>query len=410
MFSRRDALLCASAALLIPARAQSEPDLWALLEKDLPPRDQTRSGAASLLSAAEPLLAQLRKIDPSTLPTEAALEWRAAYSGLQREIAFAEALLHNAAAPERYARALACALGKNTDPRAAHAAASAEIRALQSRADLLLRGQGLRQGAVGARMGTLWRDPRYLYSDDDTGRNKAVIDMNAAMAAMAPFLAKAFGDLPLPRAEVRRMSRDDEDRRRPGYRTLPKADDIGAYYVDLSNIRARPDWTLPSVVHHELLPGHILQLAVQADARPPALRVRFAHAFGEAWAIYAEQLAAELGVFADAPCSELGYLQWRLFRMGRVLADTGMHAMGWNQERARSTLEAVQGFPVAYAGFDDDIDRIRTSPGQLAAEGLGALALARLHHRAAPHIARFHRAILTHGPWPVEVWPLVLAL
>ena len=404
MLNRREAFVGISAIFLGSSRAIASPDLATLLETTLPPRDQTPAGAAVLASAAETLLVQLREVPSATLSPLEKLEWRVACKGLQREIAFAQAIRRNATASERYALALACALGKAVDPRAAHAAAKVEIRALQARADVLLQEQGLRRGPVGARLRELWRDPRYLYSDDSTGRDKAVADMNKTLAAVVPRLAPLFDGLPMPRAEVRRMTRADEESHRRGFRELA-TNGVSTYYPDLSDIRARPDWTLPSVVHHELLPGHILQLSFEAAANPPTLRLRFAHAFGEAWAIYAEQLAA-----ADDPRSELGYLQWRLFRMGRVLADTGMHAMGWDTARARSALEAAQGFPVAYASFDDDVDRIQKSPGSLAAESLGALALAHLKQRTAAHIAEMHRAILIHGPWPIEALPDVLSL
>src|SRR5688500_10154608 len=100
-----------------------------------------------------------------------------------------------ATAADAYAEALASAWGGPLDPLAAHRLALAEAGRLQRRADGLLRGQGLTSGSVAERLRQLADDPRYLYADDDAGRDRLVADMNAGLAALQPKLAAAFGDL-----------------------------------------------------------------------------------------------------------------------------------------------------------------------------------------------------------------------
>src|SRR5436189_141674 len=124
-----------------------------------------------------------------------------------------------------------------SDPKTDHDAALAAVRTAQRRADVLLRGQGLRAGGVAERLRALSKDPRWLYPDDDAGRDRAVAEMNARLAALRPRLAQAFGDLPIPLAQVRRMSAADVAAGRGGYR------EPGAYYVDLRAIRERSAWT-----------------------------------------------------------------------------------------------------------------------------------------------------------------------
>ena len=291
-----------------------------------------------------------------------------------------------------YAATLAHAYGAPIDPLAAHRQALAAARRAQARADLLLKGQGLSRGSVAERLGALARDDRWLYADDDAGRDRAVADMNARLDALKPRLPAAFGDLLIADARVRRMSAADEASGKGGYR------EPGSYYVDLKAIRARPAWTLPSVAFHEVIPGHLLQMPLQAAA--PADRPRAAAAFFEAWAIYAEQLACDLGAYAADPRGEIGYLQWRLFRLARIVADTGLHALGWSRDRALAEMTALQGRSIAFITMEADVDRIIATPARWAAEGLGALEIARLRPRDRRAWPAFHGRLLTTAPWP----------
>jgi uncharacterized protein (DUF885 family) len=257
--------------------------------------------------------------------------------------------------------------------------ALSEVLRVNARADRLLRGQGLRAGSVAERLARLFADPRFLYPDTEAGRDRAVAGMNARLRALRPRLAVVFGDRPIPAVQVRRMSPADEAAGRGGYR------EPGRYFVDLHALRTRPAWTLPSVAFHETVPGHALE---RPDAAPP---------FSEAWAIYAEQLAADLGAYRRDPLGELGYLHWRLFRLARIVADQGL-AQGWTAERAAAEMRAIQGPDIAYSTVASDVERMGRTPGAYAAQGLGALAIAAARpadHRRWPE---FHRRVLeTNG-------------
>jgi uncharacterized protein (DUF885 family) len=292
-----------------------------------------------------------------------------------------------------YMEALSQAFGAPVDPVWAHRRGLAVTRAARARAAVLLRGQGLKAGGVAERLRQLARDPRWLYPDDDAGRDRAVADMNARVAALRPRLRSAFGDLPIAAAQVQRMSPTDASAGRGGYREAAKDGRPGAYYLDLHAIRTRPAWTLPSAAFHEVTPGHLLQLPLQAPAAPTL-------AYFEAWAIYAEQLAADLGAYKDDPRGEIGYLQWRLFRIGRIVADTGLHALSWSRARAIAAMADLQGFPAAFITLEADVDRMIAAPGKYAAEGLGALALADWRPRESHAWPAYHRAVLTQGPAP----------
>jgi uncharacterized protein (DUF885 family) len=386
MIDRRTLLAAGVVSLTPRIAAAADADLSALLSDvlgGLKPRDPAGARAAAI---------RLARFSRAGLTPIRQLELDAILAGLRREAATAQG---------SYARELELALGRPIDPAAAHGLAITQAQVLQGRADVLLRGQGLRQGPVADRLRAFARDPRHLYSDDDPGRDRAVADMNRALSRLTPRLRAAFGDLPIPDAGVSRMAREDEARARGGYRQDATPGKPGLYYVDLHDIRSRPSWTLASVAYHELLPGHILQGLHQAAARPHPLRLRYAGAFSEGWATYSEQLAGDLGVYREDPAAEIGALQWRLFRLGRIVADTGQGALGWSRDQAEAAMRDLHGRSIAFITIEADVARMVETPGAAAAQGLAALEIARLRGVNAANPA-FHRAVLVDGPWPLE--------
>lgn len=313
-----------------------------------------------------------------------------------------------------YALMLKLNLGGAIAPQQAHARAMDVARTLTARADRLLRTQGLTKGSVGRRLAALSRDGRYLYSDDDAGRDRAVADMNRWLDKAVARLPRSFATLApgSRRVRISRMSRADEAAGRQGYREAPSfdGDKPGVYYVDLKAIRTRPSWTLASVVHHEAIAGHMVQIPLEEASGAHPLRTRLAcPGFVEGWAIYAEQLADEDGAFADDPLSQLGYVQWMLFRVGRLLVDTGMHSQGWTRAKAEAVFFDLQGPPPVFAPIAQDVERAAIGPGGVAGQGLAWLELARLRadvrrRQGAGFDPRaFHDAVLTPGTLPLSM-------
>jgi uncharacterized protein (DUF885 family) len=355
-----------------------------------------------------PKLATLRAFDPARLSLAARLDLLTVRDGLavDREILSrfpgVDPVKGYAAAPlsERpayFALLLRRRVG-DLDLPAARRRLETERDRLLRRADILMRRVGHRQGTAGARFSAMFADARWLYSDDDAGRDRAVVDMNRLLAAQRRHVPLAFDAVPAWCLDVRaaRMSRAEEQAGKAGYRELPQPGKAGAYFVDLKDIRRRPGWTLPSVVAHELLPGHMIQLPIEAAARPHPLRLDYTPAFAEGWGIYAEQLAGAEGAFAD-PMAELGHLHWLLFRVGRGLVDIAIHCDGWPAARARAQLVEWQGEPAYFAPFDTDLARIVAEPASRAAEALAWLAIADRAPRAVKARKAFHRDMLAGG-------------
>lgn len=297
---------------------------------------------------------------------------------------------------EFYAQALQFHFGAAIAPRDAHELALERARELQTEMDAVMRAQGFTHGGVADRLRGLLTDQRRLIVRDTAGIAATVAEMNERLARARTLLAPLIEGVADAPAEVRRLPANLEASGTQGRR-------VGAiYYVDLG--AARPRWTLPSVVHHELIPGHILQAPYEEAASAPALQVRYASGYSEGWATYAEQLGDEAGAFADDPLARIGYLQWMLFRMARVVADTGIHALRWSRQRAVDEMRALQGDSIAFVSIEDDVVRFCAQPGAHAAQGLAALHFAELRARAARVAGgafdpkRFHTAMLRYGP------------
>lgn len=302
--------------------------------------------------------------------------------------------------PGYYALLLHRKLGDTDSLRAIERRLETELTRSIARAGHLFDRCGVTAGASGVRFSTLWQDGRYRYADSDADRDQAVGDMNRWLAGYRAQATASFGTPPPYCLNV--AARRSSATAKPGTRALPTPIAAGTYTVDLTTIRRRPSWTLPSVVAHELLPGHMLQMPMEAAVDPHPLRLDYASGFPEGWGIYAEQAVAAAGAYVADPHAELGYLHWRLFRIGRALADLGIHIHHRSLDEARARLVAWQGEPAYFAPFDTDLARIAQEPAVRLAEMLAALAIEDAARRAGPNLRRFHQAMLIDGRMRTE--------
>jgi uncharacterized protein (DUF885 family) len=296
--------------------------------------------------------------------------------------------------PAHYALLLARPLGPVT-PQTARTRLTRELARLHARAATQFAAIGLTGGSIGERYVRLWQDERFLYADPAT----AVADMARAIAEARTRIPATIGPVPdwCTDVTVRSLSAAEVAAGRNGYRIAPTPTRQGAYIVDLKQLRRRPAWTLPGVVAHELLPGHMIQLGLEGIASPHPLRIDYAASFVEGWGIHAEALADRDGVFAD-PYARLGHLHWLIFRVARALVDLGIHLEGWSLDAARARLVAWQGEPAYFAPFETELPRIAAEPASRVAEAMAWLAIADAvgDRRGATRIA-VHQRLLRHG-------------
>lgn len=308
-----------------------------------------------------------------------------------------------------YALALQTRTTSTMSPAEVHKMGLDITRELSARADVLFKTIGMSQGTVGERYAALYKVPKYIYPNTDAGKAKEIADLNLLVQRMQKRLPEYFATLPKTPLEIRRIPAATEAGASTHY-TDGSLDGTrpGIYWLNLRDTSEAPYWDMPTTTFHEGIPGHHLQLTLQKQADLPMIRK--AGGFGayiEGWALYSEQLAQEMGFYADDPAGELGYIHDALLRSGRLVTDTGIHALRWSREKAVATLSGIEGDPPAYAG--QEIERYAVNPGQACSYMVGKVTILRLREKAkaalGPHfdIRQFHDAVLLAGSMPLTV-------
>ncbi len=190
----------------------------------------------------------------------------------------------------------------------------------------------------------------------------------------------------------------------------------GTFFANAAGWRKKRRWHAETLVAHEAVPGHHLQTARAIELKDlPAFRRHGWHtAYGEGWALYAETLGLDMGLYRD-PYSRFGHLQWQAFRAARLVVDTGIHTQGWSRDKSIAFMVERTGVDRAFV--TSEVDRYTSDPGQALAYMIGKLEIDDLRDRAkktlgpAFDLRRFHNAVVDQGPMPlgtlrqvIDVW------
>ena len=340
---------------------------------------------------------------------------------LERQIAAATALRarakHDAGlntrpqGPAFYEVALHTTTTTKLSPTEVHQFGLDQARAISARLDGLLRAQGMTGGTIAQRMAALYKDPRQLYPDTDAGKADAIAYCNARLAAIRTKLPAYFNRLPPYQFEVRRVPPQTELGAASAFSQSPALDGSrpGLVYFNLHDTAEWPKFCLSTTVFHEGLPGHQLEggLALSNTNLPLIRKTGGFSGYGEGWALYAEQLADEMGMYDDDPLGRLGYLKFQLFRANRCVVDTGIHHLGWSRERAISYFVDQEGEAPGFAARE--VERYCVTPGQACSYKLGHSVFVDIRERAKAkmgarfRIQDFHEAVLSPGRVPLDI-------
>lgn len=307
-----------------------------------------------------------------------------------------------------YAWALQAATTTTMSPDEIHARGREELAALQAEMDTILKAQGMTQGSVGERMTALGKDPRFMFPDDDSGRAQVMALIENRVADIRTRLPRAFATLVPGNFEVKRMAPEVEPGA-PGAYGGPGSIDgkvPGKFWINLRTTDLWRTFSLPTLTYHESLPGHVWQ--GEFALKLPLVRSLHAfNAYSEGWALYAEQLADELGVYEGNPWGRLGYLQSIAFRACRLVVDTGLHAKRWTRDEAIRWFAETNG-----SGLEEvtsEVDRYCAWPGQACGYKVGHSEINRLRARAQQALGerfdlrRFNDAVVSSGGVPMVV-------
>jgi uncharacterized protein (DUF885 family) len=312
-----------------------------------------------------------------------------------------------------YAWALAAGTTTRLTSDEVHARGLAELGELHGQMDVILRGLGLTTGSVGDRMTALGQDPRYLFPATDAGRAQILAYIDERIADIRTRLPRAFSTLVPGRLVVKRVPPSIENGAPNGYAGPGTMDGSvpGNYYINLRDTGIWPRYALPTLSYHEGIPGHIWQ--GEYSFKLPLVRSLLSfNAYSEGWALYAEQLADELGAYDGDPVGRLGYLQSIAFRACRLVVDTGLHAKRWTRAQAIAFFVERNGNSASQA--QSEVDRYCAWPGQACGYKVGHSEINRLRLLTRQRLGgrydqrRFNDAVVATGGVPMTVLERVI--
>ena len=288
---------------------------------------------------------------------------------------------------------------------------AAQVHAIGLREMARLRGEMeavMRQvkfdGDFAAFIKSLNTDPRFFHKDAES-LLAGYRDITKRLDAEMPRL---FVELPRIPYGVRAMP-EQAGADRAEFYDGPAADGsrAGFFNANALGFSKRPTWAMASLAAHEAVPGHHLQIARALELRnlPEFRRSGFGYtAFTEGWALYAETLGRDIGLYAD-PYSLFGHLQWQALRAARLVVDTGIHAKGWTRSQAIDYMVEQTGMDSGF--LSSEVDRYTSNPGQALAYMVGQMKIIELRDRASARlgpkfdIRKFHNAVIDNGALPL---------
>ena len=307
-----------------------------------------------------------------------------------------------------YRWALKASTTTTMSPDEVHQMGLDQVKDLHAQMDAILKQIGYTTGSVGQRMQALSKDPKYKFSPGDKGRAEIMAFIHKRLDWINAQLPRAFNTLVHPNMEVKRMSPEQEPGAPSAYGGAGSIDGKipGRFWINLRTTDLHRKYDLPDLTFHESIPGHIWQ--GEYTHNEPLIRQLLAfNAYSEGWALYAEQLADELGAYDGDPVGRLGYLQSIAFRAVRLIVDTGIHAKRWTRQQGVDYFVNVNGSnPIEVAS---EVDRYCAWPGQACGYKVGHTTINRLRDKAKAELGSkfdlkaFDDAVVLGGNVPMDV-------
>ncbi|MBO9518682.1 MAG: DUF885 domain-containing protein [Porphyrobacter sp.] len=309
---------------------------------------------------------------------------------------------------EWYAWALRASTTTRMTPDEIHEMGLTQLDEIHSRMDPILRSLGYTEGPVGTRMTQLGTDPRFKFAPDDPGRAEIMEFIQERISWIRAQMPRAFRTLVRANLEVRRLPLAEEPGAPTAYGGAGSVDGTipGKMWINLRTTDLHRKFDVPTLVHHEAIPGHVWQ-GEYSNQLPLIRSILSFNAYSEGWALYAEQLADELGAYDDNPAWRLGYLQDQAFRACRLVVDTGLHAKRWTRDQGIAFFMERNGNKREQV--ESEVDRYCSWPGQACGYKVGHSEIVRQRSRAqkalgpAYDLRDFNEAVVQGGNVPLDV-------
>ncbi|WP_435418238.1 DUF885 domain-containing protein [Parerythrobacter aurantius] len=309
---------------------------------------------------------------------------------------------------EFYAWALRSSTTTTMTPDEVHRQGLEELESLHARMEPILQSVGYTKGTVGERMQALSQDPRYKFAEGDPGRAEIMAFIEERVAWIKAQMPRAFNTLVDPNLEIRRLPPAEEPGAPGAYGGAGSKDGTipGRMWINLRTTDLHRKYDLADLAYHETIPGHVWE--GEFSNRLPLIRSILAfNPFSEGWALYAEQLADELGAYDEFTVGRLGYLQSLAFRACRMVVDTGLHAKGWSRQQAVDFFVQRNGSKAEEVA--SEVDRYCSWPGQATGYKLGHSRIVGLRAEAQRQLGSrydlkaFNDAVILGGNAPMDV-------
>ena len=286
-----------------------------------------------------------------------------------------------------------------------------EVDRIQSEILVILKSQGFDTSTgFSAAIEAMAADERFYYEDSDAGREQILADYQTILDEIDAGMAKAFRIRPKAGMEVVRIPLFKEKTSPGAYYQQPSLDGTrpGRFFANLYDIKATPKYSMRTLAYHEGIPGHHFQVAIAMELEGLPLFRNFSPftAYVEGWALYAEQVAWEMGYQQD-PFDNIGRLQAELFRAVRLVVDTGLHHKRWTREQSIDYMKANTG--MAQSDVVSEIERYIVMPDQTTSYKVGMMKFLELRAKAKDALGEqfdlrdFHDVVLKNGAVPLDV-------
>lgn len=266
------------------------------------------------------------------------------------------------------------------------------------------------EGDLKAFYNFLRTDPQFIYPNTDAGREAYITEATAIIEDMKGRMDSLFITKPKADMIVKRVEPFREDTAFGAFYNQPATDGTrpGIYYINLRDMADQPKYLMQALAYHEGIPGHHMQIAIGMELQnlPKFRTLGGFTSYIEGWALYAESVPKELGLYTD-PYSDFGRLSMEIFRAARLVVDTGIHSKKWTREDAVQYY--LNNIPNPEGDVRAEIDRYIVWPGQATAYKIGMLKIQELRKQAETalgddfDIRKFHEIVLNNGAVPLTI-------